>query len=91
MLYLVAFLFPPLAVLLCGKPFQAVLNLFLTLLLYVPGLVHALIVVANRDADRRTDRLVRALAAPSRAVARSAPPAPPPVIRNENPFADLDG
>jgi uncharacterized membrane protein YqaE (UPF0057 family) len=59
MLYIVAILLPPLAVLLAGKPFQALLNLLLTLLLYVPGLIHALIVVSNHYADRRVDRLAR--------------------------------
>lgn len=61
MLYLVAVLLPPLAVLLCGKPFQALLNLLLTLAFWVPGLVHALFVVNNHYADQRTDRLIRAM------------------------------
>ena len=60
MLYLVAIILPPLAVLLCGKPFQAVLNIVLTLALYVPGLIHALLVVNNFYADQRTERIVRA-------------------------------
>ena len=58
MLYLVAILVPPLAVLLAGKPFQAIFNLLMTLLLYVPGLIHALLVVNNHYADRRTARVV---------------------------------
>ena len=37
MLYLVAVAFPPLAVLLCGKPFQAILSIPLTLLGWAPG------------------------------------------------------
>ena len=53
MLYLVAILCPPLAVLLAGKPVQAVLNLILTIFLYVPGLIHALFVVHDRKADQR--------------------------------------
>jgi uncharacterized membrane protein YqaE (UPF0057 family) len=61
MLYLVAVLLPPLAVLLCGKPFQALLNLLLALLFYVPGLVHAIFVVHNRYADERNERLIRAI------------------------------
>lgn len=36
MLYLLCLL-PPVAVLVAGKPIQAVLNLVLTLLFYVPG------------------------------------------------------
>ena len=60
MLYLVAVILPPLAVLLAGKPFQALLSIPLTLLLYVPGILHALFVVHNHYADRRTDRLILA-------------------------------
>lgn len=58
MLYLLAVVFPPLAVLLCGKPFQALLNVFLTLLLWIPGMMHALLVAHNFYADRRQQRLI---------------------------------
>ncbi len=61
MLYLVAVVLPPLAVLLCGKPWQALLSILLTLGLYVPGLLHALFVVHNHYADQRAERLIRAL------------------------------
>ncbi|HZR99371.1 MAG TPA: YqaE/Pmp3 family membrane protein [Chloroflexota bacterium] len=61
MLYLVAVLLPPLAVLLCGKPFQALLNVFLTLLVWVPGMIHAILVVHNFYADQRQERLIRAM------------------------------
>ena len=61
MLYLIAILCPPLAVLLCGRPFQAVLNLFLTLFFWVPGMIHAIAVVADRHADRRNERLIAAM------------------------------
>ncbi|MBT2606731.1 YqaE/Pmp3 family membrane protein [Peribacillus frigoritolerans] len=53
MLYLIAIIFPPLAVLLAGKPIQAVLNLVLTLFFYVPGLIHAILVVHDKKADKR--------------------------------------
>jgi len=59
MLYIVAFLLPPLAVLLTGRPFMSLFNLLLTLLLYVPGLIHALIIVSNHYADKRAERIVR--------------------------------
>ncbi len=59
--YLLAILLPPLAVLLAGKPFQFVLSLVLTLLFWIPGVVHALFVVADHKAEKRTDRLVRAM------------------------------
>ena len=61
MLYLVAVLLPPLAVLLCGKPFQALINVVLTVLFYVPGLIHAIFVVHNHYADQRNARLIRAI------------------------------
>lgn len=61
MRYLFAFLLPPLAVLLCGRPVTALLNCLLTLLLWIPGVIHALFVVADHNADVRNKRLVRAL------------------------------
>ena len=64
MLYLVAILMPPLAVLLCGKPFQAIINLVLTAFFWVPGVIHAVFVVHNHYADERTDRVIRAMRQP---------------------------
>ena len=63
MLYLLAILLPPVAVLMCGKPVQAALNLVLTLLLWVPGVIHAMFVVAEHKADKRADRIVKAATA----------------------------
>jgi len=60
MLYLLAILLPPLAIFLCGKPFQALINIPLTILLWVPGMIHALLVVHNHYADIRTERLIEA-------------------------------
>ena len=61
MRYFIAIILPPLAVLLCGKPFQFILNIILTLLGFIPGIIHALFVVHNHLADKRTDRLVKAI------------------------------
>ncbi|MEN1936031.1 YqaE/Pmp3 family membrane protein [Paenibacillus sp. 102] len=60
MMYLLAILFPPLAVLLCGKPFQAVINFFLTLIVWVPGVIHAILVVNDKKADKRLKKQIRA-------------------------------
>ncbi|MFC3122706.1 YqaE/Pmp3 family membrane protein [Agaribacter flavus] len=60
MRYLLAII-PPIAVLFCGKPIQALLNLILTLLFYIPGVIHALIVVHGYYADRRTQKVVDAI------------------------------
>ncbi len=59
MLYLLAVLVPPLAVLLAGKPFQAILNVLLTLLFWIPGTVHAIFVAHNYYADKWQDRMLR--------------------------------
>jgi uncharacterized membrane protein YqaE (UPF0057 family) len=56
MLYLLAILLPPLAVLLTGRPLQAVLNFFLTLLFYFPGMLHAILVVSEYKADQRAKK-----------------------------------
>jgi uncharacterized membrane protein YqaE (UPF0057 family) len=60
-LYLIAIILPPLAVLLCGKPFQALLSIPLTLLGWAPGVIHALFVVQNHYAEQRNKRLIRAV------------------------------
>lgn len=59
MLYLVALVCPPLAVLMCGKPFQALVNLGLCLIILVPGWIHAFGVVHNYYADVRVTRVIR--------------------------------
>jgi uncharacterized membrane protein YqaE (UPF0057 family) len=59
LLYILAILFPPLAVFIAGKPFQAIVNLILTLCFYVPGLIHALLVVHDRKADKRLKKQMK--------------------------------
>ena len=60
MLYLLAILLPPLAVLFCGKPFQALLNLIacVTLIGWIPGIIHACLVVSSHHTDQRNQRLI---------------------------------
>ncbi|MHB1079809.1 MAG: YqaE/Pmp3 family membrane protein [Prosthecobacter sp.] len=60
MKYLICILCPPLAVLMTARPFSAALNFLLTLCLWVPGVVHAMIVV---NADRVEERHAETLAA----------------------------
>jgi uncharacterized membrane protein YqaE (UPF0057 family) len=59
--YLLAIIFPPLAVLLCGKPVQAFFNFFLTLLGWIPGVIHAILVVNGYKADKRAERIEKAI------------------------------
>ena len=61
MRYVLAIILPPLAVLLCGKPIQFVFNIILTLLGWIPGVIHAILVVNGHMADKRTDRIVKAM------------------------------
>jgi len=61
MLYLLAIILPPVAVLICGKPIQALLNVGLTFLLWIPGVIHAFMVVSNYYADKRSGRIERAI------------------------------
>lgn len=60
MRYFFAIVLPPLAVLLCGKPVQFLLNIFLTLLGWIPGVVHAILVVHEHLADKRAAQIIRA-------------------------------
>ncbi len=50
MLYILAVLMPPVAVALAGSPRQAGLNALLTTLMWLPGVVHALLVVGAHQA-----------------------------------------
>lgn len=61
MRYLLAIVLPPLAVLLCGKPVQFVLNILLTLFFWVPGMIHAILVVHSHLEDQRTKKVIRAI------------------------------
>ncbi len=61
MLYFLAILLPPVAVLLAGKPIQALLNLVLTLLFWIPGVIHAIMVVNSHKADQRSKQLIKAM------------------------------
>lgn len=57
-MYLLAIILPPLAVMMAGKPFQAIINLVLTCLFWVPGMIHALMVVSEFKANKRLTILV---------------------------------
>lgn len=59
MMYFLAIVLPPIAVLLCGKPFQALLNLILTLFFWLPGAIHAILVVKDKKDNERMERQVK--------------------------------
>lgn len=57
--YFFAIVLPPVGVLMTGKKLQALLNLILTLILWLPGVIHALLVVNNYNEERRLEELSR--------------------------------
>lgn len=61
MMYLLAILLPPLAMLMSGKPFQAIICLVLqiTILGWIPAAIWACLVVNSHQADKRTERLIK--------------------------------
>ncbi|GAB6987997.1 YqaE/Pmp3 family membrane protein [Paenibacillus pini] len=60
MRYLLCFI-PPLAILSCGKPGQFIISIILTFCFYIPGVIHAMLVVNSYKADKRNDKLIRAI------------------------------
>jgi len=76
MLYVLAVLLPPVALLLCGKPFQAIFALVLqvTVLGWLPAAIWALFVVNNHYADRRAARVIRAMERERRTLERTRRP-----------------
>ena len=61
MRYFLAIILPPVAVLLCGKPGQFILNIILTLLFWVPGVIHAILVVNSHLADKCANKIAKAV------------------------------
>jgi uncharacterized membrane protein YqaE (UPF0057 family) len=62
MLYLLAVILPPVAVLLRGKPIQALINLVLTLCFWIPGIIHAWIIINGANTDARMKKQAKLIA-----------------------------
>jgi len=58
---LLAIICPPLAVLASGTPSQAAKNAGLTMLFYVPGLIHALQIVEKHTVERQYEAIFQAM------------------------------
>ncbi|QTD40597.1 YqaE/Pmp3 family membrane protein [Sporosarcina sp. Te-1] len=61
-MYFLAVILPPVAVLLSGKPIQALLNLLLTILGWFPGAIHAVLVVKDKKDDKRMVKQAKLIA-----------------------------
>lgn len=59
MMYLLAIVLPPVAVLMSGKPIQAILNVILTLCFWFPGALHAILVVKDKKDDKRMVKYIK--------------------------------
>jgi uncharacterized membrane protein YqaE (UPF0057 family) len=81
MRYVLVFLMPPAAVLMCRRPGQAVVNVLLTACFYLPGAAHALIVARATAARERADRVADAVLAHEERLSRQRrhPRALPPI------------
>lgn len=62
MLRILAIVCPPFAVLRAGRPTEVAANVGLSLLFYLPGLFHALLVVDRHETERRNETLMRVMA-----------------------------
>jgi len=60
-MYFLAIVLPPVAVLFTGKPVQALLNLLLTLCFWLPGAIHAVLVVQDNKANKRLEKQAKML------------------------------
>jgi uncharacterized membrane protein YqaE (UPF0057 family) len=54
--YAFCVLFPPVAVLMTGRIASFLLSLLLTLLGWLPGVIHAILVVNDYEADKRLEK-----------------------------------
>ena len=60
--YLLAIILPPVAVLTAGfKPFSFIISILLTLLFWIPGIIHAILVVNGHKADKRVEKQTNAI------------------------------
>jgi uncharacterized membrane protein YqaE (UPF0057 family) len=59
MRYFLCILFPPIAVISTGKIGAFILNIILTLCFWIPGIIHAVLIVNNYYADKRHNELLR--------------------------------
>ncbi|MCL6442074.1 MAG: YqaE/Pmp3 family membrane protein [Alicyclobacillus sp.] len=72
MRYFLAIVLPPIAVLLCGKPFSAILNLILCCLGWIPGIIHALFVVKSHKEESALKRIERSIIGSARVAHKDA-------------------
>jgi uncharacterized membrane protein YqaE (UPF0057 family) len=60
-MYVLCFIFPPLAALISGGILSFCFNVLLTLFFYIPGVIHAFMVVNNAKAEKRAKQQIAAI------------------------------
>ncbi|MFN3445726.1 MAG: YqaE/Pmp3 family membrane protein [Bacteroidia bacterium] len=61
MRYFLCILIPPIAVLTTGRIGAFILSIILTICFWIPGIIHAFLVVNRHYADKRNDKLIAAM------------------------------
>ncbi|SDI16091.1 Uncharacterized membrane protein YqaE, homolog of Blt101, UPF0057 family [Alteribacillus persepolensis] len=62
MLYLLAIFLPPVAVFAVGKPIQGLISILLWLFFWIPGSIHACLVVHEHKANKRMKKQAKLIA-----------------------------
>jgi hypothetical protein len=65
----------------CGKPFQALINLILTCFFWLPGVIHAILVVNGYQNDKRFKSLEKTIMNSAKGKTDTSAPVP---IRGQN-------
>ena len=60
-MFILCIIFPPLAALIAGGLMSGILNFILTLLGWIPGMIHAFMVVNNNEAEKRNQEQIQAI------------------------------
>lgn len=95
MILFLCYVFPPAAVLLMGRPFSALLSMFLTVFGWVPGVKHALTLYADFKIDNGVKDITRAVHSPK--WVQQSQPAPRKRSREaaqpvyDSPFVGMNG
>ncbi len=63
MRYLLCIVLPPVAVFSTGRWVQGILNIVLTCMGWIPGVVHAALIVQDYKEEQRTNRIIDAVRA----------------------------
>lgn len=61
MIYFLCIICPPLALLIRGKLGSVLLNIILYLFGYIPGLIHAILVISAQDEDNNNKKIIKAI------------------------------